>query len=74
MALILFLPLIPSTTYVVQLSTNQGTVGAAPPAIVLPTNWTNTGEDCCDNVGSDGTVNGFVSVITSQHNQCKFWY
>lgn len=58
----------PNTSYIVQLSTNQGTIGAAPPAIALPSNWVNTGEDCCDNSGSDGTVNGTVAVTTGTTN------
>ncbi len=36
--------------------------------LLLPANWTNTGEDCCDNVGSDGTVNGIVTVVTGTTN------
>jgi hypothetical protein len=58
----------PNTSYNIQLSTNQGTVGIAPPAIALPANWVNTGEDCCDNIGSDGTVNGAVTVTTGTSN------
>lgn len=55
----------PNTNYTVQVSTNQGTVGGATPVTALPANWVNTGEDCCDNTGSDGTVNGLVSVTVA---------
>jgi hypothetical protein len=57
----------PNTNYVVQLSVNQGTVGSPAPVKALPAGWVNTGEDCCDNTGSDGTVNGLtaVSVVSS---------
>ena len=34
----------------------------------MPTGWVNTGEDCCDNAGSDGTVNGLVSVAVATTN------
>ncbi len=52
----------PNTNYVVQLSINQGAPGSPAPVKALPADWVNTGEDCCDNAGSDGTVNGLVSV------------
>jgi hypothetical protein len=52
----------PNTNYVVQLSINQGIVGQPAPVKALPAGWVNTGEDCCDNAGSDGTVNGLVPV------------
>lgn len=52
----------PNTNYTVQLSTNQGTPGSPAPVKALPAGWVNTGEDCCDNIGSDGTVNGLVNV------------
>jgi hypothetical protein len=58
----------PNTNYIVQLSVNQGTVSAATPATALPANWVNTGDDCCDNTGSDGTVNGLVSVAVTTSN------
>jgi hypothetical protein len=58
----------PNTSYTIQVSINQGTVGVAPPAIALPANWVNTGEDCCDNTGSDGTVDGIVAVTTGTSN------
>ncbi len=58
----------PSTNYVMQLSTNQGTVGAATPATVLPSNWVHTGEDCCDNTGNDGSVNGLQNLTVGIGN------
>jgi Secretion system C-terminal sorting domain len=54
-----------NTNFIVQLSTNQGVANAATPATVLPSSWVNTGEDCCDNVGSDGTINGLVTISVS---------
>jgi hypothetical protein len=63
-----FTSVVPNTTYTVQVSTNQGTVGVAAPAIALPTNWVSAGEDCCDNVGSDGTVDGTVTVVAGASN------
>ncbi len=54
-----------NTNYTVQLSINQGIAGSATPITVLPANWVNTGEDCCDNTGSDGTINGLVTVAVT---------
>jgi Secretion system C-terminal sorting domain len=54
-----------NTNYTVQLSINQGTVGSTTPVTALPINWINTGEDCCDNSGSDGIINGLVSVAVT---------
>jgi hypothetical protein len=51
-----------NTNYTVQVSINQGMPGSATPATALPTSWVNTGEDCCDNIGSDGTIDGLVNV------------
>ena len=51
-------------TYSVVLSTTAGTVGNAPPAASLPTNWVTTGEGIgATPTTSDGTPNGIVSVI-----------
>lgn len=58
----------PNTSYTIQLSTNQGTIGNPAPATALPANWVNTGEDCCDNSGSDGTPDGIVAVTTALLN------
>jgi len=54
--------IVPNSNYTVLISTIQGTVGMAAPAVNLPCTWINTGEDCCDNVGDDGTVDGIVAV------------
>lgn len=55
-------------TYIVQLSTNQGIVGSAPPSTALPANWINTGENLGAGTGSDGTVNGLLSVTVVTTN------
>jgi hypothetical protein len=34
----------------------------------LPTGWVNTGEDCCDNTGNDGTANGILPISVSTGN------
>ena len=54
-----------NTDYTVQVSTidESGNVGGTPstgPA--LPAGWVNTGEDCCDGIGDDGSVDGRVPV------------
>jgi hypothetical protein len=63
-----------NTNYTIQLSINEGTAGSATPATALPASWVNTGEDCCDNAGSDGTINGLVSVsmTTSDLSNANF--
>ncbi len=43
---------------------HQTAAGSITPSI--PAGWANTGEDCCDNIGSDGLVNGIVSVVVSE--------
>jgi len=53
----------PNTTYTVVLSTTQGTVGNPAPVPNLPFGWNNVSEDCCDNMGNDGTTDGIVTVI-----------
>ena len=61
----------PNTAYTVQLSTTDetGQIGSAPSTGPnLPAGWVNTGEDCCDNTGSDGTVNGLVAVSVGTTN------
>lgn len=52
-------------SYEVQLSTNTATVGQAPPAIVLPGNWSNTGEHVGAGSGDDGNPNGKLTVNVS---------
>ncbi len=52
-----------NTTYIVQLSTNQGVKGQTPPPVQLPPNWTFADEDCCDSSASDGIPNGTLENI-----------
>ena len=50
--------------YTVQLSTNQGVVGIAPPVTVLPAGWANTGEFIGSGAGNDGIpANGLSATI-----------
>jgi hypothetical protein len=46
--------------FTVRLSTTPGTVGSAPPAVSLPTNWVNTAEGLT--ATGDGTVDGIISL------------
>lgn len=55
-----------NTTYTVVLSVTPGVIGSPAPVIELPTSWVNTGEDCCDNSGNDGSENGQVVVQVVQ--------
>ncbi len=52
----------PNSTYTINLSDMPGTVGNPAPTPNLPSGWSNVGEDCCDNVGNDGTPDGIVTV------------
>ncbi|MBK7764288.1 MAG: hypothetical protein IPI46_13245 [Bacteroidetes bacterium] len=58
-----FTDVMPSTTYSVLLSTNQGVVGNPAPAVSLPTGWENVAEDCCDNTGNDGSANSITTIV-----------
>jgi uncharacterized repeat protein (TIGR01451 family) len=49
--------------YTVILSTTAGSLTANVPAT-----WTIIGEDCCDNTGSDGTIDGSVAVSVTSSN------
>jgi hypothetical protein len=64
----------PNTNYIVVLSQTQATVGNPAPGTILPGDWVNVGEDCCDNTGNDGTVNGIVpvSVLNSSVTNANF--
>ncbi|MEI6605851.1 MAG: SdrD B-like domain-containing protein, partial [Verrucomicrobiota bacterium] len=55
----------PNTSYILQLTINQGTAGQSAPASALPTNWVNTGENAGGT--ADGTMDGklSVAVVTS---------
>ena len=56
-------------TYQVVLSTAQGVVGNPAPIPMLPTNWLNTGDDCCDGIGSDGNINGVAAVAVTNFSR-----
>ncbi len=55
---------LPNTNYDIILTTTPQTAGQVLTAASLPSGWVSTGEDCCDNAGSDGTVNSKLSVST----------
>ena len=55
-------------TYSVRITTNTATVGSAPPAVALPAGWVNTGENIGITAGSDGTVDGIISLGTISAN------
>ncbi len=54
---------LPAGSYNVLITTETAVVGNAAPNVVLPLNWVNTGEDCCDNTGSDGSIDGILTGI-----------
>jgi len=58
---------VPVGTYTVQLSINAATgtyaTPVAPPAIVLPAGWVNTGEFVGTTAGNDGSVNGTSASV-----------
>jgi gliding motility-associated-like protein len=49
-------------TYSVLITTNTATVGSPAPALALPSNWVNTGENLGTTTGNDGTVDGTLSL------------
>jgi hypothetical protein len=51
-----------NTAYTVVLSTSYGSLGGTAPAADLPPGWMNTGEFLGSGAGSDGAVNGRLSV------------
>gem|GEM_PF-695905 len=51
-----------NTTYKVVLSTSYGSLGSTAPAADLPTGWLNAGEFFGSGSGSDGTVDGKLTV------------
>ncbi|WP_395731929.1 putative Ig domain-containing protein [Prosthecobacter sp.] len=51
-----------NTSYKVVLSTSYGSLGSTAPAADLPTGWLNAGEFLGSGAGSDGTVDGKLSV------------
>jgi gliding motility-associated-like protein len=61
--------------YRVLISTTAGTVGNAPPAVVLPnTNWVNTGEFFGNNTGSELLKDGklYLGKMTALNDTFKF--
>jgi uncharacterized repeat protein (TIGR01451 family) len=55
-----------NATYTVQITTATATVGSAPPAIALPSNWVSTGENL-NNV-ADSTVDSILTVPVTASN------
>lgn len=55
-------------TYTVQISTNQGALGSPAPPTVLPSGWVSTGENLGASAGSDGVVNGLLSITATGAN------
>ncbi|MBB5033349.1 putative Ig domain-containing protein [Prosthecobacter vanneervenii] len=51
-----------NTTYRVVLSTSYGSLGSTAPAAALPKGWLNAGEFLGSGAGSDGTVDGRLTV------------
>ncbi|MGI0495158.1 beta strand repeat-containing protein [Alkalinema pantanalense CENA528] len=55
-----------NANYTVQITTATATVGSAPPAIALPSNWVSTGENL--NSTADGTVDSKLSLSVATSN------
>jgi hypothetical protein len=60
-----FADVVSNATYSVVLSTTQGVIGNSAPTALLPNGWVNVSEDCCDNIGNDGTGNGLIQIVTN---------
>jgi hypothetical protein len=60
--------------YSVVITTNGATVGSNPPALQLPDNWVNVGENFGAGEGSDGKVDGSLSLgsVTVSINNANF--
>jgi LruC domain-containing protein len=54
-------------TYTVALSSSLGTVGNGVPALNLPADWQNTGENIGAGAGSDGTPDGIIGSVTATY-------
>ncbi len=69
-----FFDVTPNTIYTIVLTDASGSVGNPAPVASLPNGWTNVSEDCCDNVGNDGTTNGLLTanVVTSDLTNANF--
>lgn len=55
-------------TYVVQLSSTAGVIGAISSASTLPSKWVSTGEFLGNGNGNDANVNGRLTVIVNNQN------
>jgi gliding motility-associated-like protein len=53
---------VPDGSYAVWITTNTPVINNPPPAVVLPANWVNTGENLGTAAGSDGTVDGVLAL------------
>jgi protocatechuate 3,4-dioxygenase beta subunit len=64
----------PNTMYTLNLSTTKGVISNLAPAANVPFGWINTGDDCCDGSGNDGTQNGVLSlqVLNENIQQVRF--
>lgn len=56
-------------TYQVVLSTMPGTIGGPAPSPLLPSNWYNTGQDCCDGMGEDGNNDGILTATVTNFSR-----
>lgn len=59
--------LVEGTSYVLQLSKTQGTIGDPAPAKVLHDNWTTVGESSTGG-GTDGSPNGLLTITLGDTN------
>ncbi|MCB9136968.1 MAG: hypothetical protein H6642_01315 [Caldilineaceae bacterium] len=67
----LFINVEANTNYTVQIGTiNEAANVGRPPSMgpSLPSGWHNAGEDCCDDTGGDGFVDGLTSVSVGMSN------
>lgn len=56
-----------NSDYTVRITTANPTIGSSPPpAVTLPANWVNTGENL--NGVTDGTIDGIISVSVTTNN------
>jgi uncharacterized repeat protein (TIGR01451 family) len=55
-----------NASYTVQITTATATIGSAPPAITLPSNWVSTGENLSTAI--DGTVDSKLSISVATSN------
>ncbi len=61
-------PLVNTGDYNIEITTNTATVGLTPPVVALPSGWVITGENLGTGIGSDGLVNGILSLGTVTSN------